>query len=237
MSIKEIICFIGVGLLVGFPIGYFVGNKAAEREYSKEIEKLSDSEAKAKAKVQAIMNMVDETVKEHETDILDDVQKSVHIEAKSLLKEKPTLESLANKYNDGAFSEHIASREHPEDDLPEPDTDLEDEDDILDEDDEDDEVIKKMIPPYEIDEIELNDYPGFGQKHLTYYVEDDILSDETGCMYSDRKDMLGNLVAEALPEIQQEDRIFVANEERQTIYVIIIDYDSSYYKESVKRYV
>lgn len=236
MSIKEIICFIGVGLLVGFPIGYFVGNKAAEREYSKEIEKLSDSESKANAKVKAIVNMVDKTVHETETDILDDDQKSIRGESKSLLKEKPTLESLANKYNDDAFSEHIASREHPEDDLPEPDTDLEDEDDILDEDDED-EVIKKMIPPYEIDEIEVNDYPGFTQKHLTYYVEDDILSDETGCMYSDRKDMLGNLVAEALPEIQQEDRIFVANEERQTIYVVIIDYDSSYYKESVKRYV
>lgn len=231
MSIKEIICFVGIGLLAGFPIGYFIGNKAADREYSKEIEKLSDSESKAKAKVQAICDLVDKEFGESEPN-----NKPNEV-TKSLLKEKPDLETLAKKYNDKAFTEHVAAREHPEEDKPEPEEDdLVEEDDILDEDDED-EISRKMIPPYEIDQIEINNYPQFTQKELTYYMEDDILSDKEGCMYSDRAQLLGNMVAEALPGIEQEQRLFVVNEERQTIFIVNIDYDSSYYKESVKRYV
>lgn len=127
---------------------------------------------------------------------------------------RDALNDISEKFEDDDFDDHFSEREFPEDD--------EYFDDF------------EYMPPFQIDEEELAEYSTSELTELTYYQGDQILLDDREELITDICDLLGESVADLLPNIESS-LIYVHNSEHHTNYEVHISSDSSGYSDALLR--
>lgn len=167
-----------VGLAISFAAGAFCGIYIAKRKHIGE-----DTDYTSTL--------------EQEIDELLEERKQLKAKLKKQEMEKPDLATLAKKYNDEDFSEHVSDRLSPSDDSP-------------------------YREPFMVTTEELDEYSDSEYSALTFYRGDSALVDEQDEYVYNVGELLGEKVAGMLSECE-EDCIYVHNDAYDTNFEVVFD--------------